>query len=79
MMIRIDIHPAGENLIHTPRTLPAPVHICHPYASCERSLYVATFHTKWPVGPALISLPNMTIQAVHLSQTFIDEHATSVY
>jgi hypothetical protein len=26
------------------RTLPASVHVCHLYASCGRSLYVATFH-----------------------------------
>jgi hypothetical protein len=32
--IRIDVHPVEENLIHTTRTLPTPVHIRPTYASC---------------------------------------------
>jgi hypothetical protein len=42
--IRIDVHPAGENLTNTTRMLPTPVHVCPTYASCRWSLYVATFH-----------------------------------
>jgi hypothetical protein len=34
---------------------------------------------EWPTEPTSVSLPNTTIGAVHLSQTYIDEHATSVY
>jgi hypothetical protein len=34
---------------------------------------------EWPMGPTLVSLPNTTIEVVHLSQTSIDEQATSVY
>jgi hypothetical protein len=43
-VIRIDVHPAGENPINTPRTLPTPVHIRPTYASCGQSPYAATFH-----------------------------------
>jgi hypothetical protein len=43
-VIQIDVHPAGENLTNTTRTLPMPVHIHPMYASCGRSPYVATFH-----------------------------------
>jgi hypothetical protein len=43
MAIRIDVHPAGENPTNTTRTLPTPVHIRPAYASCGRSLYMATF------------------------------------
>jgi hypothetical protein len=42
-MIRIDVHPVGENLIHTTRTLPMPVHVCHMYAFYGQSTYVVTF------------------------------------
>jgi hypothetical protein len=33
-VIQIDVHPAGENLTNTTRTLPTPVHIRPVYASC---------------------------------------------
>jgi hypothetical protein len=36
--------PCRGNLIHTTCMLPASVHVCHTYASCEQSLYFATFH-----------------------------------
>jgi hypothetical protein len=42
-VIRIDVHPAGENPTITTRTLPTPVHVRPVYASHGRSLYVATF------------------------------------
>jgi hypothetical protein len=32
--------------------------------------------SEWPVGPASIFLPNTSIEAVHLSQTSINELAT---
>jgi hypothetical protein len=34
---------------------------------------------KWPMGPALVSLPITTNEAIGLSQASIDEHATLVY
>jgi hypothetical protein len=95
--------PYRGNLIHMTHTLHAPIHIRHSYASCGKSLYVATFHidpteldiftapekkmlltpplspAEWPVGPASVSLPNTTIEAVHLSQTSIDKYATLIY
>jgi hypothetical protein len=43
-VIRIDVHPAGENPTNMPRTLPMPDHVRLAYASCGQSLYVATFH-----------------------------------
>jgi hypothetical protein len=43
MAIRIDVHPIGENLTNTTRTLPTPVYVRLAYASCGRSPYVATF------------------------------------
>jgi hypothetical protein len=43
-VIRIDVHPAGENPTNTTRTLPTPVHVRPAYASCGWSPYVATFH-----------------------------------
>jgi hypothetical protein len=36
--------PCMENLIQVTRTLPMTIHICHSYASCRRSPYMATFH-----------------------------------
>jgi hypothetical protein len=42
--IRIDVHPVGENLTNTPRTLPTPVHARPAYAFCGQSPYVTTFH-----------------------------------
>jgi hypothetical protein len=43
-MIRIDVHPAGENPTNTTRTLPTLVHVRPVYASCGWSPYVTTFH-----------------------------------
>jgi hypothetical protein len=43
-VIRIDVHPAGENLTNTPRTLPTPIHARPVYAFCGQSPYVITFH-----------------------------------
>jgi hypothetical protein len=43
-MIRIDVHPAWENLTNMTRTLPTLVHVCPSYTFCGRSPYVATFH-----------------------------------
>jgi hypothetical protein len=45
-VIWIDVHPAGENLTNTPRTISTPVHVRLTYASCGQSLYMATFHTN---------------------------------
>jgi hypothetical protein len=42
--IRIDVHPARENPINTPRMLPTSVHTCPAYAFCGQSPYVTTFH-----------------------------------
>jgi hypothetical protein len=44
VMIRINVHHAGENLTNTPRTLPTPVHVCPVYTSYGQSPYVITFH-----------------------------------
>jgi hypothetical protein len=44
MTIRIDVHLARENLIHTTRTLLVPVHARHTYAFRGQSSYVTTFH-----------------------------------
>jgi hypothetical protein len=44
VVIRIDVHSAGENSTNTTRTLLTLVHIRLTYASCGRSPYVATFH-----------------------------------
>jgi hypothetical protein len=41
-MIWIDVHPAGEILINTTRTLLTPVHVHPTYAFCGQSTYVAT-------------------------------------
>jgi hypothetical protein len=43
-MIRIDVHPAGENPINTTRMVPTQVHVRPTYSSCGQSPYVATFH-----------------------------------
>jgi hypothetical protein len=43
-MIRIDVHPAGENPINTIHMLLTPFHIRSTYVSYEQSTYVATFH-----------------------------------
>jgi hypothetical protein len=43
-VIRINVHPVGENSTNTTRMLPTPVHIRPAYASCGQSLYMATFH-----------------------------------
>jgi hypothetical protein len=42
-MIRIDVHPAGKNPIHTTYTFFVPVNICHLYAFYEQFLYMTTF------------------------------------
>jgi hypothetical protein len=44
MVIRINVHSAGENPTYTTRTLPMKLHIHPAYASCGQSLYMATFH-----------------------------------
>jgi hypothetical protein len=43
-VIRINVHPTGENSINTIRTLPTSVHIRLAYASSGQSPYVETFH-----------------------------------
>jgi hypothetical protein len=43
-MIRIDVHPTGENPTNTTHALSTSVHVRLAYASCGRSPYVATFH-----------------------------------
>jgi hypothetical protein len=43
-VIRIDVHPVGENPTNTTHTLSTPVHISPAYASRGQSPYVETFH-----------------------------------
>jgi hypothetical protein len=43
-VIRIDVHPVGENPTNTSRTLPTPVHARPAYAFCGQSPYVTNFH-----------------------------------
>jgi hypothetical protein len=43
-VIRIDLHPAGENLTNMPRTLHTPVHARPTHAFCGQSPYMTTFH-----------------------------------
>jgi hypothetical protein len=43
-VIRLDVHPAGENLTNTSRTLPTLVHARSAYAFYGQSPYVTTFH-----------------------------------
>jgi hypothetical protein len=94
-VIRIDVHPAGENPANTTRTLSTPVHVRLAYASCGRSPYATTFHTDstqldrftapeknapnstsqpgWVVcGTHLSFSPNTAIEAVRLSQIFVN-------
>jgi hypothetical protein len=89
-VIRIDVHPAGENLTNTPRKLSTSVHVRPTYASCRRSPYMTNFHTDpieldrfiapdstsqsgWVVRGTHLSFSlNTAIEAVHLSQTSID-------
>jgi hypothetical protein len=35
--------------------------------------------TEWPAGLTSVSLPNITIEAVRLSQTSVDEYAILIY
>jgi hypothetical protein len=42
--IKIDVHPAGENLTNMTRTLPMPVHVRPVYAFYGQSPYAATFY-----------------------------------
>jgi hypothetical protein len=42
--IRIDVHPAGENMINVICTLPMPVHVHLTYAFCGQFTYMATIH-----------------------------------
>jgi hypothetical protein len=41
--------------------------------------YIFSTSTDQSVGPAPVSLPTTTIEAIALSQASVDEHATSVY
>jgi hypothetical protein len=43
-VIRIDVHPAGENPTNTPCMLPTPVHARPAYAFYGQSSYVTIFH-----------------------------------
>jgi hypothetical protein len=43
-VIRIDVHPVGENPTNMSHMVPTPVHACPVYASCGQSPYVTTFH-----------------------------------
>jgi hypothetical protein len=50
------------------------------YCSQEKVLLTPPLSpAKWPMGPASVSLPNITFEVVCLNQIFIDKHATSVY
>jgi hypothetical protein len=71
-VIRIDVHPAGENLINMTRTLPTPVHVRNAYASCGWSPYVTTFHadpTELDIftAPDSSSQPGWAVYRTHLS------------
>jgi hypothetical protein len=44
VVIRIDVHPTGENPTNTPCTLSTPVHTCPAYAFYGQSPYVTTFN-----------------------------------
>jgi hypothetical protein len=81
-MIRIDVHPAGENPTNMTHTLPTPVHVRPVHASCERSSYVATFHKppttlegpycSWEKGLSTQPQPSWVI---HRSATqFLSQH-----
>jgi hypothetical protein len=59
--IQIDVHTTGENLINMTRTLPMPVHVCHAYAFCWQSPYMATFHTD-PTEVDRFTAPDSTCQ-----------------
>jgi hypothetical protein len=48
------------------RTLPARVHVCHSYASCGQSPYVATFHTD-PIELNGYITPEKKCFPLHLS------------
>jgi hypothetical protein len=54
-VIRIDVHPVGENPTNTIRALPTPAHICPAYASCGWFPYMAPFmsHRQSWAGPLL--------------------------
>jgi hypothetical protein len=71
-MIRIDVHPAGENLTNTICTLPTSVHIHPVYAFCGRSPYAATFHTDQTeldrfTAPDSTSQPGWVIHGTRLN------------
>jgi hypothetical protein len=65
-MIWIDVHPAGENLTNTTRTLLTPVHVRLAYPSCWRSPYVATFHES-STGLDGCTAPEKKCSWLHLS------------
>jgi hypothetical protein len=77
MTIWINVHPTGENLTTTTRTLPTPVHVRPAYASCGQSPYMATFHTD-PTeldrftapeksDPDSTSQPSWVVRGTHLT------------
>jgi hypothetical protein len=65
-VIRIDVHPAGENLINMTRTPPTPVHVYHTYASYERSPYVVTFRAD-TIELDRFTAPEKKCSRLHLS------------
>jgi hypothetical protein len=65
-MIRIDVHPARENLTNMTSTLFTPVYVCLEYASCRRSPYVAIFHTD-PTELHRFTAPKKKCSRLHLS------------
>jgi hypothetical protein len=48
-VIRIDVHPIGENPTNMTCMLPTPVHVRSAHASCGRSPYMVTFYES-PIG-----------------------------
>jgi hypothetical protein len=76
-VIRIDVHPAGENPTNTTCMLPTPVHIRLAYTSYGRSPYVATFRksstgldgctTPEKSAPDSTSQPDWVVRGTHLS------------
>jgi hypothetical protein len=70
-MIRIDVHPTWENLIHMTQMIPTPFHVRHSYASYGRSSYMAIL-SPWlnRVGRTLL-LPRKRAPDIILS-TLVD-------
>jgi hypothetical protein len=65
-VIRIGVHPAGENPTNTPRMLSTPVHVCPAYASYGRFPYMTTFRES-STGLDGCTAPEKKCSRLHLS------------